>query len=114
MIRESLASSKKSSDVRRCYVCVVRHTFAMTSPLKKPKFIRKGLNKRVLKQSGNGPLEKYRRVFNEKVNVNSNNRGFLINNHSVATYEHVKKGLCYFYSERIVESGRAHTQPLNL
>ena len=27
------ASSKKSSDVRKCYVCVVRHTVAMTSPL---------------------------------------------------------------------------------
>ena len=23
---------KESSDVRRCYVCVVRHTVAMTSP----------------------------------------------------------------------------------
>ena len=33
MIRESLVFSKKSSDVRRCYVCVVRHTVAMTSPL---------------------------------------------------------------------------------
>ena len=33
MIRKSLASSKKKSDVRRCYVYVVRHTAAMTSPL---------------------------------------------------------------------------------
>ena len=31
--RESLAYLKKSSDVRRCYVYVVRHTAAMTSPL---------------------------------------------------------------------------------
>ena len=33
MIRENLASSKKSLDVRICYVCVERHTVAMTSPL---------------------------------------------------------------------------------
>ena len=31
-------------------------------------FSSKGLNKRVLAQSGDGPLEKYRRVLNEKVN----------------------------------------------
>ena len=46
----------------------------------------KGLNKRVLEQSGDGPLEKYRRVLSEKVNVTSNNRGFRTNNHSVATW----------------------------
>ena len=39
-------------------------------------FSGKGLNKRVLEQSGYGPLEKYRRVLNQKVNVTSNNRGF--------------------------------------
>ena len=33
VIRESLAYLKKSSDVRRCYVYVVRHIAAMTSPL---------------------------------------------------------------------------------
>ena len=38
----------------------------------------KGLNKRVLDQSGDGPLEKYRRVLNDKVNVTSNNRGFTL------------------------------------
>ena len=55
----------------------------------KLKFSSKGLNKRVLEQSGDGPLEKYRRVLNEKVNVTSNNRGFRANNHSVSTYERV-------------------------
>ena len=63
----------------------------------KLKFSSKGLLKRVLEESGDGPLEKYRRVLNEKVNVTSNNRGFRTNNHSVATYEQVKKGLSYFY-----------------
>ena len=47
----------------------------------KPKISIKGLNKRVLEQSGDGPLEKYRRVLNKKVNVTSNNRGFRTNNH---------------------------------
>ena len=56
-------------------------------------FSSKCLNKRVMEQSVDGPLEKYRRVLNEKVNFTSNNRGFRTNNHSVATYEQVKKGL---------------------
>ena len=33
MIRESLVSSKKSSDVRRCCICVVRHSVAIMLPL---------------------------------------------------------------------------------
>ena len=74
----------------------------------------KGLNKRVLEQSGEGPLEKYRRVLNKKVNVTSNNRRFRTNNHSVATYELVKKSLSYFYPKRKVEIDGNHTQPPNL
>ena len=58
-----------------------------------PKISSKGVNKRVLEKSGDGPLEKYRRVLNEKVNVTSNNRGFRTKNHSVATYEKIKKNL---------------------
>ena len=50
-------------------------------------FSTKGLDKRVLEQNGDGPLQKYRRVLNEKVSVTSNNRVFRTNNHSVATYE---------------------------
>ena len=79
---------------------------------KKLKFSIKSLNKRVLEQSGDGPLEKYRRVLDEKVNVTSKNRGFRTNNHSVATYEQVKKGLSYFYPKRRVETDGIHTQPL--
>ena len=78
------------------------------------RFSSKGLNKRVLEQSGDGPLEKYLRVLNEKVNVTSNNRGFRTNNHSVAIYEQVKKGLSYFYPKRIVETDRILTQLPNL
>ena len=80
----------------------------------KPKFSSKGLNKQVLEQSGDGPLEKYRRVLKENVNVTSNNRGFRTNNHSVATYDQVKKDLSHLYPKRIVESDGMHTQPPNL
>ena len=80
----------------------------------KLKFSSKGLNKRVLEQSGDGPLGEYRRVLNEKVNVTSNNRGLRTKNHSVSTYELVKKGLSYFCPKRIVETDGIHTQPDNL
>ena len=85
---------------------------------KKLKTRSESLNKRVIEQSGDGLLEKYRRVLNEKVNVTfpneGNNRGFRTNSHSVATFEQVKKDLSYFYPKRIVESDGIHTQPLNL
>ena len=80
----------------------------------KPKFSSKGLNKRVLEQSCDGPVEKYRTVLNEKVNITSNNRGLRTNNLSVATYEQVKRGLSYFYRKRIVGTDGIHTQPPNL
>ena len=57
----------------------------------------KGVNKRVLQQSGDGPLEKYRRVLNDKIKITSNNRGFRTNNHSVTTYEQIRKSLSYFH-----------------
>ena len=69
----------------------------------KLKFSSKSLNKRVLQQSGDGPLEKYRRVLNEKVNVTSNKRGFRTNNHSFATYDQTKKCLSLFYPKRITQ-----------
>ena len=80
----------------------------------KLKFSSKGHNKRVLEQSGDGPLQKYCRVLNEKVNVTSNNRGFRTNNHSVATYQQLNKSLCNFYPKRILETDRIHAQPPNL
>ena len=81
---------------------------------KKRKFGSKGLNKRVLEQSGDGPLEKYRRVVNGKVTVTSNNRGFRTNSLSVATCEPFQKILSYFYPKRVVETDVIHSQPLNL
>ena len=80
----------------------------------KPKFSRKGLHKQALEQGGDGPLEKYRRVLIGKVNVTSNKRGFQTNNHSVAIYEQVKKGLSYFSPKRTIETDGIQTQPLNM
>ena len=76
------------------------------------KISRKGLNKHVLEQSGDGPLEKYRRVLNQKVNVTSKKKGFRTKNYCVATYEEFKKGLSYFYTKRIVKSEQIHAQSL--
>ena len=57
-------------------------------------------------------MDKYRRIMN--VNVASNNKGFWRNNHSVATYEQIKKSLSYFYPKQIVEADGTHNQPPNL
>ena len=78
------------------------------------KFSSKGLNKRVLEDSGDGPLAKYRRVLDEAINFTSTNRGFRTINHMVATYEQTKKGLSYFYPKRQVQDDGIHTKPLNL
>ena len=51
----------------------------------KYKFISKGLNKRTLEETGDGPMEKYRRVMDEIINLTSTNRGFRTINHCVAT-----------------------------
>ena len=78
----------------------------------KPKLSMKGLNKRVLEQNGDVPLEEYRKVLNEKVNVTSNNRGYRTNNQSVATYEQVEKGLSFFIqrkSSRVMELWNSHS-----
>ena len=58
------------------------------------KFSSKGLNKRVLEDSGDS--------------------GFRTINHMVATYEQTKKGLSYFYPKRQVQDDGIHTKPLNL
>ena len=94
-------------------LCSKRY-FCNDVPSKKLNFSTNGLNERVLEQSGDGPLEKYRRIFNKKVNITSNKRDFRTNNHSVATYEQVKKGRSYFYPTRIAKGDGIHTRPLKL
>ena len=82
--------------------------------MNKYKFSSKGLNKRALEDSGNGPMPKYQKVMDEKVNEKSTNRGFRTINHVVATYEQTKKGLSYFYPKRKVQADGIHTVPLDL
>ena len=53
----------------------------------KYKFSSRGLNKRALEDSGDGPMATYRQVLDGAVNLKSTNRGFNTINHVVATYE---------------------------
>ena len=84
------------------------------SKSQKYKFISKGLNKRALEDSGDGPMAKYRRILHEAVNLRSTNTGFKMINHAVATSEQTKKGLSYFYPKREVECDGVHNKPLSL
>ena len=61
----------------------------------------KGLNKRTLENTGDGPMSKYRRVLDEAVNLKSTNCGFKTSNHLVATYEQTKKTQLLLPEKRI-------------
>ena len=63
---------------------------------KKVKFSSKSRSKCVLKQNGDGPSDRYRHVLDENVSLTPTNRGFRTNNHLVAIYEQMTKGLSYF------------------
>ena len=70
---------------------------------------KQGLNRPVLERSGDGPLEKYRKVHDEAVNIKSTNRVFRRKDHTVATHKQTERGLSYFYAKRIVEDDAIHT-----
>ena len=74
----------------------------------KMKLCTKGLNKIVLEESGDGPMEKYRK------DLTSTNRGFRSFYHFFATYERTKKILSSFYLKRQVQDDEIHTKPWNL
>ena len=57
----------------------------------KTKFSSKGLNKSVLEENSDGPLQKYSRVLDDAVNIASTNRGFKTKNHQILTFEQTKK-----------------------
>ena len=78
------------------------------------KFSSKGLSKRVLEDSGDGPMSKYRRVLDEAINLTSTHRALRTINHTVELNEQTKKGLNYFYPRRQVQDDGIHTKPLNL
>ena len=94
-------------------LCLCSKTYCCYNSLtNKTKFSSKGLDKNVLEENSNGPLQKYRRVLDEAVNVSSTNRGFKTVNHRVFTYEQTKRGVSYFYAKRIVDRDGIHTKPL--
>ena len=57
----------------------------------KIKLSSKGLNKIIIEESGDGPMEKYRKILEEAINLTSTNRGFRTINHMVAKYEQKRK-----------------------
>ena len=77
-------------------------------------FISKGLNKRVLDDSGYGVMAIHRRVLDEAINLASTNRGLRTINLMVATYEQTKERLGYFYPKRQVQDNGNLTKPLKL
>ena len=96
-------------------ICLCSKTYSCyDAKSDKYKFSSKSLNKITLEETGDGPMEKYRRVMDEIINLTSTNRGFRTINHCVATYEQTKKGLSYFYPKRVVLADGIHTEPLKL
>ena len=94
-------------------LCLCSKTYCCyNSVTNKTKFSSKGLSKSVLEENSDGPLQKYRRVLDDAVNIASTNRGFRTMNHQIQTYEQTKKGLSFFYPKRIVDGDGIHTTPL--
>ena len=84
-------------------ICLCSKTyFRYDSQSNEFKFSSKGLNKRTLEDSDDGPMSKYRKVLDEVLDVTSTKRGFRTIQHAVATYEQPKKALSYFYPKRNV------------
>ena len=96
-------------------ICLCSKTYCCyDAKSEKNKFSSKGLNKRNLEETGDGPMEKYRRVMDENINLTSTNRGFRTINPCIATYEQTTKGLYYFNPKRVVLADGIHTEPLKL
>ena len=96
-------------------LCLCSETYCCyDSHSNKYKFSSKGFNQRTLEDCGDGALAKYRKALDEFINVTSTNRGFRTVHPSVATYEHTKKGLSYFYPKRFVNADGIQTRPLSL
>ena len=84
------------------------------TPSDKLKLSSKGLHQRLLEQTGDDFLEKYRKVVDERVNITSTNRDFRTIDHTVETYEQTKRELLYFHSNGVIEEDGIQTTPLNL
>ena len=78
------------------------------------KFSCKGLSTRTLEESGDGPMEKYRKLLDKANNLTLINREFRTINHMVATYKQIQKALSYFYPKKLVQDDGIHIRPFNL
>ena len=93
-------------------LCLCSKTYCCYNSLtNKTKFSSKELNKSVLEENSDGPLQKYRRVLDDAVKLASTNRGFRTINHQILTYEQTKKGRSFFYPKRIMDADGIHTTP---
>ena len=94
-------------------ICLCSKTYCCyNSVTNKTKFSSKGLSKSVLEENSDGPLQKYRRVLDDAVNIASTNTEFRTMHHQILFYEQTKKGLSFFYPKRIVDGDGIHTTPL--
>ena len=80
------------------------------SKSQKYKFSSKGLNKRAVEDSGDGPMAKYRQVLVEAKSLKSTNRGIK----RLQLLNKLEKGLRYFYPKWEVECDGINTKPLSL
>ena len=72
MINGSRNCSKRNLEM----LCLCRKTYSCyDNKFDKFKFSSKGLNNRVLEDSGDGPMSKYRRVLDDAINLTSTNGG---------------------------------------
>ena len=97
MTSGSRVFSKEIVGAQKCYVYVEKLIAAMATSQTNSNSV---VNKRVLEDSGGGPMAKYRRVRHEAVKPTSTIEGFKTINDMAATYEQTKKGLSYFYPKR--------------
>ena len=107
MFKEDFRCTEMICLCRKSYCCFDKST-------DKINFSSTSLKKRTLEETGAGHLEKYRRVHDEKTNVQSTKRGFRTYQHSVCTYEQTKRGLSYLYTKRMILDDESHTESLLL
>ena len=71
------------------------------------KFSSKGLNKRINQLN----KDSYLNVLNTKKSFMGKNRGFVVKDQKMLTYNQIKRGLTYFYAKRRVCSDGVSTEP---
>ena len=72
--------------MHRNAIFIIKTSCCYDNKSDKFKFSSKGLNKRVLEDSGDGPMSKHRRVLARVINLSSKNTDIRTVNHIVAAY----------------------------